>query len=81
MSLAIFDVTAGHARVGTLFDTSKKYVYRDPQNGGSPSVIRMPLGQTIANSGRNLTFSFDGDTYFINSALAVSGSTIYLGVL
>ena len=41
MPLAVFDVTSSYAKVGEIFDTSKKYVYKDPNNGlGNPNVIK-----------------------------------------
>lgn len=82
MPLAVFDVTPSYAKVGDLFDTSKKYVYRDPNNGvGNPSVIKLPRGATMNNFEDRLTYSFDGQSYTINAALTVTGSIMYLGVI
>ena len=42
MPLAVFDVTKSYAKIGELFDSSKKYVYKDPGSGVLASPIREP---------------------------------------
>lgn len=82
MPLVVFDVTSTYAKVGDLFDTNKKYVYKDPNNGvGNPDAIKLPRGATMANYQNNLSYSFDGQTYVINSPVTVNGSVMYLGVI
>jgi hypothetical protein len=42
MPLAVFDVTKNYAKIGELFDTSKKYVYKDPNSGEYAVPVRTP---------------------------------------
>jgi len=42
MPLAVFDVTKSYAKIGELFDSSKKYVYKDPGNGMLVPPVREP---------------------------------------
>lgn len=42
MPLAVFDVTKNYAKIGELFDTSKKYVYKDPNSGVYAVPVRTP---------------------------------------
>lgn len=86
MSLAVFDVTKNHAKIGALFDSSKKYVYKNPY-GSAGAVIRMPHLWTLYNTANSLTYAFDGETFTVGPAPPVLPSTspspsiFYLGVI
>jgi len=44
MPLPFFNVTPSSVQIGELFDTNKKYVYKDPNNGQLTIPARDPIG-------------------------------------
>ena len=63
MPLAVFDVTKNYAKIGELFDSSKKYVYKDPGNGVLAAPVREPASSSI--------YLYSGEYYwreFVNYA-------------
>lgn len=80
MALAIFDARPSGVTVGSVFDTAKRYIYKDTTGAVGAAFIKYATGPTIVGSGANLTFAFDGASYTINSAVAVSGQYVVMGV-
>lgn len=80
MALAIFDARPDRVMVGDLFDTRKRYVYKDSTGGVGPSFFAYATSPTIVGSGNNLTYSFSGDLYYINTQLPVGETLISIGV-
>jgi hypothetical protein len=75
MALAIFDARPDRVKAGDLFDSDLQYVYKS-----SGSTIKYPSTATIQTSGDRLTYSFDGFTYSINSAINFAATVEVLSV-
>lgn len=80
MALAIFDARPDRVQVGDLFDTNKRYIYRSDSGVIDSSNVKIATGPTIVGSGSNLTYSFDGAVYWVNTQLAISPSYAVLGM-
>lgn len=80
MALAIFDARPDRVQVGSLFDTNKRYIFRVATGVTDPSQVKIATSATIVGSGANLTYSFDGATYWVNNQLSISPTFAILGM-
>jgi hypothetical protein len=80
MALAIFDARPERVIVGELFDTNKRYIYKDTTGGTGPSFVEYATSPTIVGVDNRLTYSFGGDIYYINAPLSVSDTKVKIGV-
>ena len=81
MALAIFEATAQRVTVGELFDTNKRYVYRDTSGALSSSFVKLALEPTIVGFQDKLTYSFDGGLYYINQNLGINPAVVVIGTI
>lgn len=80
MPLAIFDVTPSRVRVGELFDTEKRYLYKSAVGVQNSTYVKIATSATVVGSGDALTYSFDGATFFVNQQLPISPTYAILGI-
>jgi hypothetical protein len=81
MALAIFDARPDRVVVGEVFDTNKKYVYRDTSGVASPALAKIPTQPTIVGLEDSLTYSFDGGLYYVNTNLGISPTSVVIGTI
>jgi hypothetical protein len=80
MALAIFDVTPQRVRIGEIFDTDKRYLYKASEGVQNPSYVKLATSATIVGSGDALTYSFDGGVYYVNQQLPITPTYAILGI-
>jgi hypothetical protein len=80
MALAIFDARPERVQVGELFDTNKRYVYRDQTGGINPSLVKYATSPTVVGQGNKLTYSFDGVVFWVNQQLPITPTFFVIGV-
>lgn len=80
MPLAVFDVTKNYAKIGELFDTSKKYVYKDPGSGMLATPLREPSTGYLYNLSSYWWREFESwngqvtqDIYWAGTAQSIPG--------
>lgn len=74
MALALFDVTPSRVQIGELFDTNRKYVYKDTNNGQLTTTIRDPVGSGDYYDYRYLKYSEQTDktTWYWGDIIAIT---------
>lgn len=80
MALAIFDAKPDRVTMGDLFDTNKRYIYKDTTGATGASVVEYATSPTIVGRSNQLTYSFSGDLYYINGQLSVGDTKVRIGV-
>lgn len=80
MPLAVFDVTPQRVRIGEIFDTEKRYLYKASGGVQNSSYVKLATSATIVGSGDALTYSFDGAVYFVNQQLPITPTFAILGI-
>ena len=80
MALAIFDARPDRVQVGELFDTNKRYVYRDQSGGLNSSLLKYATSPTIATQANQMTYSFDGSVFWVGQQLAINPAFFVIGL-
>lgn len=81
MPLAIFDARASRVTVGEIFDTNKKYVYRDTSGVPNTGLMKIPVEPTIVGFEDKLTYAFDGQLYYVNANLGINPALVVIGTI
>lgn len=81
MALAIFDARPDRVTVGDIFDTNKKYVYRDTSGLANSGLLKIPTEPTIVGFEDKLTYGFDGQVYYVNANLGVNPNLVVIGTI